>query len=106
IDNAAVLFTATAPKSEIAFEGCEINNGSVGIFKRGVSTDVPDRKTTISGTTFFNQSETGLALVNEDAPVISNNVVSAISTQKGFKAIYLCNASNNLIISKNIINTP
>src|ERR1043165_995409 len=60
-----IYFTPSAPKSDIAFEDCEINNGSTGISKGGMSADAMDTKTTISGTLFFNQYESGLALTNE-----------------------------------------
>lgn len=33
--DAAIFFTANAPKSNIAFQDCEINNGSMGICKGG-----------------------------------------------------------------------
>jgi hypothetical protein len=69
-----------------------------------MSADSKDTKTTITGTLFFNQFETGLALTNEDAPVISNNVVSSLSTYNQFKAISLDNVANNVIISNNIVN--
>ena len=78
-NSATVYFTPTAPKNDIAFEDCEVNNGSVGIAKGGQSTDAMDTKTSITGTLFFNQYESGLALNNEDAPVITNNVVSTLS---------------------------
>ncbi|MBP7389734.1 MAG: hypothetical protein KA841_04980 [Chitinophagales bacterium] len=102
--SATVFFTSTAPKSEVSFEDCEINNGSVGIFKGGSSSEALDSKTSITGTLFFNQYESGLALSNEDAPVISNNVVSTLSTYSSFKAINLDNVSNNLVVSNNIVN--
>jgi hypothetical protein len=102
--SATVFFTSTAPKSEVSFEDCEINNGSVGIFKGGSSSEALDSKTSITGTLFFNQFESGLALSNEDAPVISNNVVSTLSTYSSFKAINLDNVSNNLVVSNNIVN--
>jgi len=99
-----VYFTPSAPKNDIAFEDCEINNGSTGITKGGMSGDAMDTKTSITGTLFFNQHESGLALTNEDAPSITNNVVSTLSTMTGFKAINLDNVANNVIISNNIIN--
>lgn len=103
--NAAVInFTANASKSDIKIEDCEINNGSVGIAKAGMSADEADSKTTISGTLFFNQFEAGMALKNEDAPMITNNVVSSLSAHAGYKAISLDNASNNVVVSNNIIN--
>lgn len=103
-NNAVVNFTSSAPKSEVSFEDCEINNGSTGIAKAGMNAETPDSKTTISGTLFFNQYESGLALSNEDAPVITNNVVSSLTTFKGYKAISLDNASNNVMVSNNIVN--
>ncbi|MDB5284769.1 MAG: hypothetical protein JWO06_3844 [Bacteroidota bacterium] len=103
-NSATVYFSSTAPKTSMAFDDCEINNGSVGIAKGGYTPESPDSKTSISGTLFFNQYESGLALVNEDAPVISNNVVSSLSTYKGFKAISLDNVTNNVVISNNIVN--
>lgn len=103
-NSATVYFSPTAPKSEIAFEDCEVNNGSVGISKGGMNAETPDTKTSITGTLFFNQYATGLALTNEDAPTVSNNVVSSLSNYAGFKALSLDNASNNVIVSNNIIN--
>ena len=103
-NSATVYFTPTAPKNDIAFEDCEVNNGSVGIAKGGQSTDAMDTKTSITGTLFFNQYESGLALNNEDAPVITNNVVSTLSNFTSFKAINLDNVVNNLVISNNIVN--
>lgn len=103
-NNATVYFTSNAPKSNVSFEDCEINNGSTGITKGGISGDSRDTKTSITGTLFFNQYETGLALSNEDAPVISNNVVSSLSTYPSFKAISLDNVANNVVISNNIVN--
>ncbi|MFN8323651.1 MAG: hypothetical protein U0T74_13400 [Chitinophagales bacterium] len=103
-NSATVYFTPTAPKNDIAFEDCEVNNGSVGIAKGGQSADAMDTKTSITGTLFFNQYESGLALNNEDAPVITNNVVSTLSNFTSFKAINLDNVVNNLVISNNIVN--
>ncbi len=103
-NNSTVYFTPTAAKNDIAFEDCEINNGSSGISKGGISAESMDTKTSITGTLFFNQYESGLALTNEDAPVITNNVVSTLSTYASFKAINLDNAANNVIISNNIVN--
>ncbi len=103
-NSATVLFTASAAKSDVSFTDCEINNGSVGISKGGNTADAMDTKTSISGTLFFNQYESGLALTNEDAPVITNNVVSTLSTYSSFKAMNLDNVANNVVISNNIIN--
>lgn len=103
-NNATVYFTSNLPKSEIVIEDCEVNNGSTGIYKGGPSSGDLDSKTAISGTLFFNQFESGLAMVNEDAPVISNNVFSTLSTYTGYKAMSLDNISNNVIISNNIVN--
>jgi hypothetical protein len=103
-NSAVVYFTPSAPKQSINFEDCEINNGSVGIQKGGLSADSRDSKTSITGTLFFNQNEASLLLSNEEAPVITNNVFSSLSTYKGFKAISLENVSSNVMISNNIIN--
>ncbi|MBL0309383.1 MAG: hypothetical protein IPP77_06855 [Bacteroidetes bacterium] len=103
-NNATVYFAANSPKTDIAFEDCEINNGSCGIYKGGVNEEMQDSKTRITGTLFFNQFESGLALTNEDAPVITNNVFSTLSSYVGFKAINLDNVNNNVILSNNIIN--
>ncbi len=104
-NNATIYFTSSAPKTAVSFEDCEINNGSTGITKAGMSADQRDSKTSITGTLFFNQYEGAVALTNEDAPVISNNVVSSLSSYTSFKAIDLDNVSNNLIVSNNIINS-
>jgi hypothetical protein len=103
-NSATVLFADNAPLNNISIEDCEINNGSVGILKGGKSAQAMDSKTTINGNLFFNQYEAGLQLTNEDAPLITNNVVSTLSTYNSFKAINLDNAANNLIVSNNIVN--
>lgn len=105
IANAAVYFNCTASKNDVSIEDCEINYGSMGLWKSGLNATTPDTKTSVAGTLFFGQTEAGLVLVNEDAPVITNNVVSTLSNQNGYKAIWLDNVSNRLVVSRNIINT-
>ena len=102
-NSAAVYFTSNAPMNDVSLEDCEINNGSIGIVKGGMSADTRDTKTSITGTLFFNQYEGGMALVNEDAPVITSNVISSLSAYKGFTGINLDNVTNNLIIANNIV---
>lgn len=103
-DNAVVYFDNSASKTNITIEDCEVNNGSVGIAKEGMGTDAPDTKTNIVGTIFFNQYEAGLVLKNEDAPTVSNNVISSLSTFDQFKGAGFENVSNSLMVSNNIIN--
>ena len=103
-NSAAVYFTGSAAKNDIIFDACEVNNGSTGIAKGGYNADNKDSKTTITGTLFFNQYETGLALSNEDAPVVSNNVVSSLSSYNGFKAMSFDDISGNMVISTNVLN--
>jgi hypothetical protein len=102
-NSAVIYFTPSARKTDIAFENCEINYGSIGIVKTGMDTRNPDTKTSITGTIFFNQFETALALSNESAPVIRNNVINSLSNFSNFKGISLNNVSDNLTISNNII---
>lgn len=102
--SATVHFADNAPITDISFEDCEINNGSVGILKGGKSAEAMDSKTSISGTLFFNQYEAGISLANEESPLITNNVISTLSTFPTFRAINLDNAANNLIVSNNIVN--
>lgn len=101
--NATIYFTPYYPKTDISFEDCEINNGSSGIYKYG-NDNYPDSRTIITGTLFFNQYENGLALGNEDAPIITNNVFSTISNYDNFKAISFDKVFNNLVLSNNIVN--
>lgn len=101
---AVVYFDGTAAKNNITIEDCEVNNGSIGISKTGMGTDAPDTKTNIVGTIFFNQYEAGLTLKNEDAPAVSNNVISSLSTYQQFKGAGFENVSNSLLVSNNIIN--
>lgn len=103
-NNAVVYYTSSATKTDMVIEDCEINNGSTGILKGGSTAENADTKTTISGTLFFNQYENGMSLTNEDAPVITNNVVSSLSAMKGYKGVNLDNAMNTLVVSNNIIN--
>jgi hypothetical protein len=101
--NSAVIYsTAAAAKTNISLEDCEINNGSVGIFKGGAAES--DSRTTISGTLFFNQYESAIAMNNEVSPIISNNVVSSVSNYKMYKAISLDKVSGNMIVSNNVVN--
>lgn len=101
---AVVYFDGTATKNNITIEDCEVNNGSIGISKTGMGTDAPDTKTNIVGSIFFNQYEAGLSLKNEDAPAVSNNVISSLSTYQQFKGAGFENVSNSLLVSNNIIN--
>lgn len=104
-NNAAVIyFTNSAPKSYMAFEDCEINNGTVGIMKGGADARNMDSHTTIIGSTFFNQTQAGVMLSNEDAPEITNNVVSSLSNAANFAGVSLTNVMNNMVVSNNIIN--
>ena len=101
--NSAVIYsTSNAAKSNISVEDCEINNGSIGIYKGAAPT--ADSRTIITGTLFFNQYESAIALTNESSPVISNNVISSVSSYKNYKAIALDQANGNLIISNNVVN--
>lgn len=102
-NNAVIYSTANGAKTNISFEDCEINNGSVGIYKGGAAT--ADSRTTVQGTLFFNQYESALKLNNEAAPVLSNNVISSISTSKDYKGIALEHATGNMVISNNVINS-
>lgn len=101
--NATVYFTPTAEKANIAFQDCEINNGSTGIYKTGVSNNNLDSKTSITGTLFFNQFESALVLANENAPNVSNNVVSSLSNYASFKGISLSNVTNAFTVNSNVI---
>lgn len=102
--DATVLFTSTAAKSGIEFQDCEINNGSMGICKTGISSTEPDSKTSIIGTLFYNQYEAAIALSNEDAPRLTNNAFSSLSAYDKFKAVTLSDISNQMVVSNNIVN--
>jgi hypothetical protein len=102
-NSAAIYFTSSAPKTDVTFENCEINNGSLGIVMGGADADNRDKQIGISGNLFFNQFETALALSNEAASTISNNVISSLSNFSNFKGISLQNISNELVISNNVI---
>jgi hypothetical protein len=101
--NSAVIYsTANGTKSNISFEDCEVNNGSVGLYKGGSAS--ADTRTVITGTLFFNQYESAISLNNETAPIISNNVVSSVSNYKNYKALALDQVNGSTIISNNVIN--
>ena len=101
--NSAVIYaTSNGNKTGLSIEDCELNNGSIGIFKGGASK--ADSRTFITGTLFFNQYESGISLTNESAPILSSNVVSSVSTYKGYKAISLDKITDNLIVSNNVVN--
>ncbi|MCW3125527.1 MAG: hypothetical protein JWO03_1185 [Bacteroidetes bacterium] len=101
--NSAVIYsTSNEAKSSIIFEDCEVNNGSVGLYKGGSAS--ADTRTSITGTLFFNQYESAITLTNEASPVISNNVVSTVSNYKTYKAISLDKVGGNMIVSNNVVN--
>ncbi len=104
--SAVVYMTASSAKAEMKMQDCEINGGSIGLSKSGMSAEAPDTKTSISGNLFFNQTEAGIALSFEDAPEIANNVVSSTTNTEGYTAIALNGASNQIIVTKNVINAP
>ena len=101
-NNAVIYSTANEAKSNIIFEDCEVNNGSVGLYKGGSAT--ADTRTAISGTLFFNQYESAISLTNEASPVISNNVISSVSTCTSYKAISLDKVAGNMVVSNNVVN--
>jgi hypothetical protein len=101
--NSAVIYsTARVAKSNISFEDCEINNGSIGIYKGAAASS--DSRTTITGTLFFNQYESAISLTNESAPIISNNVISSVSNYKNYHGITLDQVSGNFVVSNNVVN--
>lgn len=101
--NSAVIYsTSNEAKNNITFEDCEVNNGSIGLYKGGSAS--ADTRTSITGTLFFNQYESAITLSNETAPVLSNNVVSTVSNYKNYKAISLDKVDGNLIVSNNVVN--
>jgi hypothetical protein len=101
-NNAVIYSTAGAAKTNLSFEDCEVNNGSVGIYKGGATA--ADSRTTITGTLFFNQYESAISMTNEIAPSITNNVVSTISNYKNYKAIALDKVNGSLVVSNNVVN--
>jgi hypothetical protein len=103
-NNAVVTESPDGKKFAIAFDDCEFNNGSYGLYRSINSEGSNGIRTTVSGSLFFNQNESGIALANEDAPNISNNVISSLSTFPEFKAVSLEACANGLIVSNNIIN--
>ncbi|MBS1593127.1 MAG: hypothetical protein JST90_02305 [Bacteroidetes bacterium] len=101
--NSAVIYsTSNEAKSNISFEDCEVNNGSVGLYKGGASD--ADTRTSVTGTLFFNQYESAITLTGENAPILSNNVISTVSNYKNYKAISLDKVSGNLVVSNNVVN--
>jgi hypothetical protein len=101
-NNAVIYSTASDAKTDIILENCSVNNGSVGLYKGGGAST--DKRTTITGTLFFNQYESAITLTNESAPVISSNVISTVSNYKEYKAIALDKVNGNMIVSSNVIN--
>lgn len=101
--NSAVIYsTSNEAKSNINFEDCEVNNGSIGLYKGGASD--ADTRTSVTGTLFFNQYESAITLTGEVAPVLSNNVISTVSNYKNYKAISLDKVSGSLVVSNNVVN--
>ncbi len=101
--NSAVVYsTSNEAKTNISFEDCEVNNGSVGLYKGGASD--ADTRTSVTGTLFFNQYESAITLTGEVAPVLSNNVISTVSNYKNYKAISLDKVTGSLVVSNNVVN--
>lgn len=101
--NTAVIYsTPDNVKSDISFEDCSVNNGSIGIYKGG--STAPDTRTNIAGCLFFNQYETAIALYNETSPVLTNNVVSSVSTYREYRGMHLNGIKPYMVVSNNVIN--
>lgn len=101
--NNAVIYCAPGDvKSELSFEDCSINNGSTGIYMGGSGGQ--DNRTSITGCLFFNQYESAVTLYNENAPVLTNNVISSVSTYKEYRGLYLNDIKPYMVVSNNVIN--
>ena len=100
--SAVIYSTSNEAKTNVNLEDCEVNNGSVGLYKGGASD--ADTRTSVTGTLFFNQYESAITLTGEAAPVLSNNVISTVSNYKNYKAISLDKVSGSLIVSNNVVN--
>jgi uncharacterized repeat protein (TIGR01451 family) len=77
--------------------GNTFNYGGYGLYITGLSTNVLSSGTVITSNTFANQGWGGVNLTNQDAPVISGNVVTGAG-QRGFE---LGNCDNGLVVTKN-----
>ncbi len=100
-NNAVVYCNPTGIKNAYTFDDTEFNNGSYGIYKANANNAI---RTLITGSLFFNQYESGFKLSNEASPVLSNNVVSSLSTSADFKAMDLDKCNGTMVITNNIIN--
>ena len=103
INCSTVYFNSSGTKNNISFNGCEINNGSYGIWKAGMNKATPDKQLTINGTLFFSQYAGALQLNNQNDLILTSNVITALSDLDNYKGIAIENANNNIIISSNII---
>ncbi len=101
-NNAVIYCTPGDVKSDISFEDCSVNNGSVGIYKGSNAT--PDTRTSVTGCLFFNQYESAITLYNEHSPVLTNNVISSVSTYKEYRGLYLNGIKPYMVISNNVVN--
>jgi hypothetical protein len=101
-NNAVIYATASAARTNIGLEDCEVNNGSIGIYEAAATAT--DSRTSITGTLFFNQYEAAISLNNDVSPIISNNVVSSVSNYKTYTAISLNKVAGSMIVSNNVVN--
>ncbi|MBX2910520.1 MAG: hypothetical protein KF706_12910 [Chitinophagales bacterium] len=100
-NNAVIYCTSQGKKDYFSFDDTELNNGSYGLYKKAETASI---RTLISGCLFYNQYESGVVIDNEEAPVLTNNVVNSLSKFSDYKAVALSQCNGNTIISNNIIN--
>lgn len=76
-------------------------NGSIGIYFNGVGTLSLESGTTINNNHFIHQYAFAMQLAYEQAPVITNNVITSNSNYASYYGIYLSACLRNTSVTKN-----
>ncbi len=108
LDNSLIFSNITLPAEtihDITFENNTFLNGSSGAYLKGANSTALMSGIEFNNNIFENQSFTGIALINQNAPLLTGNVLTSNSTRTDFNGIYLQTVNNNTQIANNQIYT-
>ncbi|GAL86035.1 parallel beta-helix repeat-containing protein [Sporocytophaga myxococcoides] len=93
------LISATSPSTGNIFEGNVFQDGSYGLYMDGTSSN--PQTNIISGNIFHTQTKSCIYLNYPRNTVVENNIITPLSHENYYYAIYAVNSRNGLRISGN-----
>ncbi|MBI2967289.1 MAG: gliding motility-associated C-terminal domain-containing protein [Bacteroidetes bacterium] len=105
-DTLALVYSSSGDDDNNEFNNNLFLNGSQAFYYFGQSTLILESGTVITGNIFSEQYYAGIHLENQDAPLVSSNVLSTtLSSLWGFIGIQLQYCDNASMVTTNKINT-